>query len=328
MSKQGKALGTWNSIGPFAGMIGPFIAGFLIDYVGWRAVFGPVLLVGLISIFVVQRQIPSTQPHVVRSDFFRTFDWGGVILLSVMLLLLVFYASSRPITGVAALQDWRLLAGAMLSCGGFILWEKRRVNPFVTLEIFVNENFTLASLCAGSRMFTMAGIGFLIPLYLTDVHTLRATSIGIITTLNAGALLTTMRIGGQLADHWSSRWPVVIGSSVQAGSAAYFAWLPETAPLSLIATGMAGHGLGAGLSSAALHRVSMNKIPPEKTGIAAGLYSMIRFSGSVLGVALGGVMLQAGLNKFLLAIEAYQRAFRFIAGVALSGVVIALKLKD
>ncbi|MCP4377371.1 MAG: MFS transporter [bacterium] len=175
-------------------------------------------------------------------------------------------------------------------------------------------------------MFTMGGIWFLMPLYLTDVHALRATSIGTISTIHAAALLVTMRIGGQLADHWSCRWPVLIGASVQVGSALYFAWLPETVPLSLIAAGLIVHGLGAGIMLATLHRTSMARIPPDQTGIAAGLYSMIRFGGWTLGVALGGVVLQYGSNQALPLIEAYQLVFRFISGIAFSGILIAWKL--
>lgn len=328
VSTRGKALGTWNSMGPVGGVIGPFLAGFLIDYIGWRTVFIPSLAVGLISFIAIQRYIPPVRQHRTFSEFFRRFDWGGVVLLSIAATVLIFFTSSRPITGVAALRDWRLLAGALFFFGGFILWEKRHRNPFVTLDIFRDKNFRQASLIVGIRMFTMNSIGFLIPLYLTDIHTLHATLMGVIVTLNAGALLVTMRMGGQLADRWGSRWPILVGVSIQMGSAVYFAWLPEHAALLLVALGLTAHGLGAGLSLAALHRTSMQNIPAQQMGIAAGLYSMIRFSGMTFGVALGGVMLQIGFNRSLAMIDAYQFTFRFIAFVAFVAVVLAWRLKE
>ena len=327
-STRGKALGTWNSIGPFSGIIGPFLGGFLIYYAGWRTIFVPVLLIGILSIFTVLQQIPSSQIQGRLSDFFRAFDWGGVILLAGAMTATVFYLSSRPITGVEALHDWRLLLAAVLLFATFLRRERFRASPFVALSIFRNTPFLLAALSSGLRMFTMNGINFLMPLYLADIHHLRATSIGTISTIHAAALLLTMRIGGQLADHWSGRWPVLIGAAVQVGSALYFAWLPETASVSFFIAGLAVHGLGAGLMLAALHRSSMSQIDPEQTGIAAGLYSMIRFSGSTLGVALGGVVLQYGFNQGHPQIEAYQRVFWFLAGIALVGIVIAWKLDE
>jgi MFS family permease len=173
----------------------------------------------------------------------------------------------------------------------------------------------------------MFGIGFSIPLYLTDVHALNATSIGVVTTLHATALLLTLRIGGQLADRWKSRWPVLLGALMQMGAVLYFSFLPGSIPLGYIVLGLASHGLGAGLTLAAFHRGAMGRIPQEQLGVAAGLYGMIRFGGGVLGVALGGVVLQYGLNHSLLAIDAYQLVFRFIAVVAFFGVVIAWRLK-
>lgn len=324
---RGKALGTWNSVGPISSIAGPILGGFLIDYMGWRSILGPSILLGIFSLLVVNRQIPATHPGILQRSVLRSFDWSGVGLLSMATTLLIFYISSRPITGVEALQDWRLLITALLLFGGFILWEKRRIKPFVNLKIFRNTSFCLTSLGSGIRMATMSSIIFLIPLYLTDLYALNATFIGIIATLNAVTLLFTIPLGGQLADRWSSRWPVVIGASVQMGVAVYFAWLPRAVPLGLIAAGLLLHGLGAGLALASLHRTSMSTILPEQLGMAAGVYSMIRFGGSTLGVALAGVVLQPGLNQSLPAIEAYQTVFWCIAGIALAGVVIAWRLK-
>ena len=324
---RGKALGTWNSVGPIAGIVGPLLGGILVDSAGWRTIFGPIFLLGLFSFFVFIKQIPATQPSIVRSDFFRTFDWGGVILLSIAATLLIFYTSSRPITGIEAFRDWRLLFGALTLLGSFIFLERQKENPFITLSLFSNVHFRLAALGSGIRMFTMTGIGFLIPLYLTDIHALNATSIGVFTTLHAAALLVTLRIGGQLADRWRSRWPVLFGASMQVGAAIYFSLLPDSIPLGCIVLGLAGHGLGAGLTLAAFHRGAMGRISQEQLGVAAGLYGMIRFGVGALGVALGGVLLQYGLNHSFLTIDAYQLVFRFIAVIAFFGVVIAWRLK-
>jgi MFS family permease len=95
-----------------------------------------------------------------------------------------------------------------------------------------------------------------------------------------------------------------------------------------VAVGLIGHGLGAGLSLAALHRAALEGVAPEQTGSAAGLYSMFRFGGSALGTALAGVILQFGLDRSALEIEAFQAVFWFMAGVALLGVVTAWGLRE
>jgi MFS family permease len=77
-----------------------------------------------------------------------------------------------------------------------------------------------------------------------------------------------------------------------------------------------------------MHRSSLSKIPQAQSGAAAGLYSMIRFTGTVLGTALGGVLLQQGLDQAVLPAEAYQVVFWCIAGVALLGVVIGWGMNE
>jgi MFS family permease len=101
----------------------------------------------------------------------------------------------------------------------------------------------------------------------------------------------------------------------------FFALLPGNAPLWVVAAGLMAHGLGAGLSLAPLHRASMGQIKQAQAGMAAGLYSLIRFGGTVLGPIMTGVVLQQGLNQGLLPIASYQMAYWLIAGVAMLGVV-------
>jgi EmrB/QacA subfamily drug resistance transporter len=328
VGERGKVLGTWNSIGPIAGIFGPLMGGFLIDHLGWHTIFWPVLFFGLIALFAVRKQVPAMDRRFVQPGFLRTFDWGGAILLGVTTVMLVFYISSRSITGLPPLRDWRLLVTTLLFFGAFLVWEKYHPNPFVVLDIFTDLSFSRASLSSAIRMYLMGSIMFLLPLYLTDIHALTAAAIGTVVMLHAGALLVTMRIGGQLADQWTSRRPVIMGSSIQLVTIIYFAYLPETTSLWLVVAGLIGHGLGAGLSLAALHRSALNKIPPAQMGMAAGLYSMIRMGGLVLGGALGGIVLQYGLDRSVLAIEAYRQVFWFVAGVASLGVVIGWGLRE
>jgi DHA2 family multidrug resistance protein len=178
------------------------------------------------------------------------------------------------------------------------------------------------------RMFVMGGLFFLVPLYLADVHQLSATYIGIMAMVNPGAMSLMVRFGGQLADRWGSRWPVIVGLAVQASVMATLSRLPDTAPLWSIAITLAGHGLGTGLMLAALHRVAMQNIPEAQMGAAAGLYSMLRFIGSAIGTALGGVLLQTYLDRAFSITLAYQSVYLFFAGFSILGIIAGFGLKE
>ena len=324
--ERGAVMGTWNSALPFSGLVGPVLGGLLIDSLGWRVIFWPALVLGIIALWTVRRHVPALAGYA-QFEFLRKFDWGGVALLSLLMTSLFFWVSSRPLTGVPALQDWRIFVIMVVLIVAFVQWEKRRDDPFVPLSIFSYSTFTLTSVCAGIRMFAMSGIRFLVPLYLVDVHNQSAASTGLVLTAHSIPLLLLLRWGGQLADRLGSRWPVVISLAVQSLSMAYLAWLSAGATVWMVVIGVLGQSFGASLSLAALHRSSLASIPETQTGVAAGMYSMFRFAGMALGTALCGVILQQALDRALLPIEAYQASFWAVAAITTVGTILGTRLK-
>ena len=327
-AERGQALGTWNSAGPIAGIAGPLLGGFLIDYFGWRTIFAVIFIIAVAAFWAVKNYIPAGNRQFVNREYVGAFDWVGVVLLGVVVTGVVFFTSSRPITGVSALQDLRLLGVTVLFLMLFVLWEKRHSNPFVPLGMFGNKLFIVASVLSGVRMWTLVGAGFLDTLYLTDVWYLGATEVGSVKMLTAAGLLITMRLGGTLADRWGSRRPVMIGLAVQTVILLTLARVPDTAMLSVVVFLILLYGLGAGVSLAPMHRSAMRDVDPEQMGLASGLYGMIRFGGMVMGVALIGVVLDAGLAYFDLPLPAYQICYAFTAVVSLLGVFLASQLKE
>ena len=327
-NQRGRALGTWNSAGPITGMIAPLLGGLLVDHLGWRTIFVPVLVAASIALAVVARKVPALRGNRNVAAL-RCFDWGGVLLLSATMVGLLFYVTSEKITGVTSLQDWRLLGATLVFLLCFLWWEQRQADPFVDLSLYSHPSFGLASIGASIRMFTMSGIGFVLPLFMADVYNLNAFQTGVMFMVHAGALLTTMRLGGQLADRWGSRRPVILGMTVQAATMTYIALLPPHLNLAWFVAGIVVHGLGAGLSLAALHRAALGQVPSERMGIAAGLYSMSRFAGSSVGAALSGVLVHQGLNRGLVPVDAYQIVFNVLAVVAFLGVIlVGLRLEE
>ncbi len=327
VSERGKLMGTWNICYPITGIIGPVLGGILIDSVGWRVIFWPTVVIGLIAYWVTRRQIPELSGFADR-DYLRRFDWGGVVLLSAGATALLFYVSSRSVTGVANLRDWRLLGLTLLCFGLLVWWEQRRPEPFIPIELFAELQFSLASILAGIRMFTMNALRFLVALYVVDIHHLDATATGLIITLHAIPLFLMVRLGGQIADRWGSRWPVVASMAIQAASLAYLALLPADVPVWAVVIGVLGQSSGASISLAPLHRVSMLGIPDTQTGVAAGLYSMIRFAGALLGTSLSGVLLQQALAADAADLVAYQQVFWFVAAVVAAGAGIGVLLRE
>jgi EmrB/QacA subfamily drug resistance transporter len=325
--ERGRALAAWSSTGPATGIVAPFLGGMVVDFFGWQSMFAVGLVAALAAMWGVRAYVPRLLPNV-EPRFFRNFDWGGMTLLSGAILFLVAYLSSRSLTGVESLQDWRLALGTLVFGFAFWRWERRHPAPLIPFDLFRVPNFSRASLAAGLRMILMSSEGFLIPLYLTDIYGVSGTQIGLMITLQAAALLTAVRFAGKLADAKSRRWPVVIGFSAQAAVMVYFANLPPSMPLWAVAVGATVHGGAAGMSLAVLHRLSMDNVPAHRSGAAAGLYSMMRFFGSIIGATIGGVILAKALDYFAQPVQAYHLTFAIWAAVAVLAVITIWPVRD
>jgi MFS family permease len=326
-AERGKVLGAWNSAIPLIGLIAPYFGGLLIDQWGWRANYPLILAASVLSLLAIQHYVPDLAERS-QARFLRSFDWMGVLLLSGGLATLLLFTSSRPVTGVPALQDYRLLVACLTFLALLVWWEWGRSSPYVTLRFFANRTFTLASVCAGLRMFLMSSISFLLPLYLTDIHGLSASAIGGILALQAGALFAISYVGGDFADRWGSRWLVTISMLGLVAVMAALAALPAVAPVWLIALVAAAHGLLIGVSLAPLHRAAMQNVQSSEAGMAAGLYSMLRFAGQILGTALAGVFLQRALEQMATPIDAYQSVYWIFGVVAVINVLVGWGLRD
>ena len=324
-SDRGRALGTWSTIGPATASIGPLIGGLLVGAWGWRAAFIAPLAFGIIAFLVVRSGIPSDVARV-RPGIFRSFDWMGVILLTAATIFLVFFLSSRPITGVAPLTDWRLLILTIVLIGTFWWWEGRRKSPFVSFSVFGNRLFSRATFCAAMRMVVMGSLNFLIPLYLVDVHDLSFAQLGGVLMIRPGVMALAVPLGARIYARWGHRGVVILGLGIQGSVTLIFSQLSATTAGWVVYLILAFYGAGAGLMLSALYHAAMRDVPAEQVGMAAGLYSMLRFMGSVVGTALAGVLLQHLFERSMPTIRAYQLSFLAFALFSDVGMIVAMGL--
>ncbi len=325
---RGRALGTWATVGPTTGFLGSILAGFLVAAWGWKGAYFPPFLLSLFAVAAVWYGIPSSSPARGIVSPIRNFDWGGVILLASGLACFVFFLSSRAITGVESLRDWRLLGLSVALLLVFGLWERRRPDPFLAPELMLNLRFAQSSFCAASRMICMGALSFVNPLYLTDIHGLGPAELGGMLVINSGAMALIVRVGGGLADRWTSRGLVSVGIALQAVVFIILNRLTEETSLWEVGLTLGLHGFGSGLMHAALHRYVMGTVPKERLGAAAGVYHMIRFLGSAIGTSLGGVFLRHYLSLGLPGVKAYQRTFGWFIFFAIAGSSMATQLKE
>ena len=326
--KRATMLGTWNTIGPVGSTMGPVLGGLLIDSFGWRSVFAPIAGVSILSLISLALLIPP-DPHKRKlSLVVKSFDWLGLVLVACTLTSLVFFVSSRPLTGRLPFQDWRFLSSLVVFASLLFFRERKAARPYFAFRNLAVSSFRNATLCVAARMVVLGGINFLIPLYASEIRNLPAATVGLMIMVHGAGFLFTMRLSGVLADRWSSKWPPRIGLLLQTVMLVCFALLPATAPTVILVSFLVTHGAASGLSLAALNYSALRDVKASETGSAAGFYAMLRFTGSLFGATIVGIILRFGLENYQSVIKAYQVSFAALVAAAFFGFVIASRLRD
>jgi DHA2 family methylenomycin A resistance protein-like MFS transporter len=113
-------------------------------------------------------------------------------------------------------------------------------------------------------------------------------------------------------------WPaIVVGLSAGAGGALLISLAPTRGVTPLIVSSLPV-GVTA-LAMPAMTAVAMGHAPPERLGLASGVFNAARQTGGALGVAVLGALLASGSGYIAL-----RAAFVATAGAYAGGIVLAL----
>ncbi|WP_052090602.1 MFS transporter [Modestobacter caceresii] len=276
-----RAIGLWSALGGLAGLVGPFLAGFLVDTVGWRWVFGINVPFAVVVVLVAARHLPESR------DPGRTgrFDVLGAVLGALALAgvtdALISAGSDPGSPEVVVAAAVGVLAGA-----AFVVRERRAAQPMLPLGIFADRQFTGANLSTLAVYGALGGVMFFLVLQLQTVLGYDATAAGaaLLSTILVITLLSA-RVGA-LAQRIGPRLPMTVGPLVSAGG---LLWLTRVGPGSSwwvdVLPGSLGLGLGMSLVVAPLTATVLGAAPDHLAGVASGVNNAVARAANLLAIA-------------------------------------------
>ncbi len=168
--------------------LGPTFGGLLTDSsFGWPAIFFINVPVGIIALALVARvmrpqEAPEPGAARVAPASTASFDWGGLILSMVGVVLVVYaftlvsQTDSATITALNPRGDihgwgywlvWTLLGIGIATLAAFSYYELRVANdPVLDLRLFADFNFSIATVMTWVTRAVIFGSFFLVPLFL------------------------------------------------------------------------------------------------------------------------------------------------------------------
>lgn len=277
--RRGAAMGVILATVGVAASIGPFLGGFLVQVLSWRAVFAFTGLV-LLGFPFAMRLLPERLNKVHT----KHFDAVGAILLSVGISLLVYGFQIVQSSGFST--DLALcLGGGVASLAAFTLWIFKVEEPFVTPALFADLRYVSTAAVATLTNASRFGTIVLVPIFLTKVNGLEPLWVGAVLFPGAMAIAFLSQKAGAMADQLGPRVPVAFGSTCIIIGNVVSAWFAGGTMWG-VAAGMLLYGVGFAFIQTPLLSAASQVLPASLTGVGMGIFMMIFFIGGAVGVAL------------------------------------------
>jgi len=270
-------------------LLGPPLGGLVIDLLNWRWIFFLLVPFGVAGIILTamrarrRRVAPSGRPPAV--------DYVGATLLVVLTMALTLLVDRRSAEAIGVGQTGVMIVVFALTLAGFLVHERRAVNPVVNLALFRIRMFAFSVLSLLVFAITSSVLTFLLPFYLQDVLHHSPSFIGLLFLSAPVLTISLAALAGLLTDRIGPMIPASIGLSVIMMGFAIGVVLKVDSHWSLPALLLACTGIGQGFFNTPNQTAIIGSVPREYRGFATGLVQMIFGVGSLLGISLGGALL-------------------------------------
>jgi len=287
---RGRAVGIWAAVGAAAGAIGPLIGGWLIDTIGWRAIFFVNLPLATAAIVLALRYVPR-DTHEDRPPL----DWPGAMLAAGGLGAITWSLTAASIaTGLNGMTGAVLIVGIGLLAAFLFVENRKGYSAMMPLALFVSRSFVGLTLLTLLLYGALGGLLVLVPFVLIEASGYSAIQAGAaLLPLPVTIALTSAQMG-KLATRIGPRLPLSIGPIVVAvgcllamrigGPGNY--WTTTFPAVLVIAIGMAA-------AVAPLTTAVLASVDQKHTGVASGLNSAVARTGGLIATAVAGAVLAA-----------------------------------
>ncbi|KAI0095711.1 major facilitator superfamily domain-containing protein [Nemania sp. FL0031] len=292
-------------LGAFIGLgnvVGPFLAAAFVTHATWRAFFwttAPLAaILGAISFYTV----PSSPPTRSFEESIRKIDYGGVLLSTTGIILLLV-----PISGGGAYFPWASpMVISMLVLGSvslflFVLWEWRiaklpmiPVQIFRSLDVFIilGQNFVLG--CVYQALL------YYLPLYLQNARQYSVMQSAGVIAVPVGLQSVSSVLSGRYIS-WSGHWKGVVslGICLWTLGAGLMLLYRRDSSMGVIIAPLIIMGIGIGCFFQPTLTALQSHATKSRRAVIISSRNFFRCAGGSVGLTISAAILQAVLRKSL-----------------------------
>lgn len=308
--------------------IGIVAGGLVVEHLSWQWLFWMPLVAIVPAAFCARRFIPESPVRVPGH-----INWTAAALMSIGMSAILLAISETTAWGWHSAKAVGLFLAGALVCCGWVAAELRSDEPLIDMNMMRirgvwTTNLTAFLLGAGmyssfvvfpqlAQLPTSTGFGFGASVVVSGLYLLPAT-VGMMIAGSAA---------GRIAARFGSQSAAIAGSAV---SATGFAWLAvaHAHPYDMLVAA-SFLGIGIGLAFAALGNLIIQAVPPEQTGAASGMNTVMRTIGGAIGGQLAAIFIadhlaRTGLPSVTGFTDTFVMATAFLILCTLAGFAIPM----
>ncbi|MER7909019.1 MFS transporter [Streptomyces sp. NPDC096068] len=323
-----RATGLWGASVSGGIALGPLLAGAL-SLTDWRLAYGALGAGALATAAAGAWWLPGPEPRQTAAK--RTSEAGAphptpysAPRPDVMGALTLGLALAALLTALTLGRDGWLRApvGALLLASAaltalFAAVEARSGNPMIDLALLRRPAFLASTLGALFTGLAVIGLFSVVPALLQAGTGMSALDTAWLFLLWSGTAFVAALQARRLAVRLSAAHQLALGFALSAaGVLTFLGALEGHAGAWRLLPGLLVAGAGSGLLNAALPRLAVDSVPPERAAMGSGANNTARYIGSSAGVSLTLALATAGPDAALVA----------SAALAVTGAALALVL--
>ena len=284
-----KSIALWSSLGGAIALMGPLIAGFLLEHYMWGSVFLVTLPLAVVALVMAFKFVPA---HINETKD-PVDNLGGIV--SVLLVgALILAINFAPVPGAKTLVFG--LGIIVLAAGAaFYIRQRRAKNPLYDLHVAGRRTFWVAA-CAGIIVFgSLMGAMFIGQQFLQNVLGYSTFHAGLAILPGAICMVLVAPRSAKIIEGRGSRVALLLGFVFcLLGFLAMLLLWKEDIPYWKVGLGYALIGVGVGFAGTPAAHSLTGSVPVIRAGMASGTADLQRDLGGALMTSIFGALLTAG----------------------------------
>jgi EmrB/QacA subfamily drug resistance transporter len=285
--ERGRYQGLFGAVFGIASVMGPLLGGWLTDGFGWHWIFFVNLPLGLVTLAVIFRLLPSVHGEQEH----RELDYLGAAVFAVAVVFLLLGLTNKQAGAWTDVPVGGFILVALLITPLFLWVERRASEPIVPLELFRERNYSVTILATFLTAIAFFGAIVFLPRWFQFVQQVSPTDSGLyLLPLMGGVIISSVGSGIIVSRTGRFKW-LLTGALAILGIGLFLSTaLTAATPLTTLWVWMFVAGLGVGPTLSVFTIVIQASVPFSRLGVATGNLTFFRQIGASVGLALVGTV--------------------------------------